>query len=240
LRFDIATLFPEICISVLSQSVIGRAVKAGVIEIYCHQIRDYADDKHRRVDDAPYGGGKGMVMKAEPLYRCFTETTKPFAQKPHVICMSPAGAVLTQKRAVELSKLPGLYIVCGHYEGIDQRLIDTIADEEISIGDFVLTGGELPALVLVDTVARLCEGVLPSPECYESESHFKGLLEHPQYTRPEVWRGLGVPSVLLSGHHENIKAFRDGEARRLTARRRPDILEATPENPSCNTFGEEL
>lgn len=225
MRIDIATLFPEMCEAVLGESIIGRARRAGKLELYCHQIRDYSADKHRRVDDTPYGGGMGMVMQAEPIYRCFLGVTESFASKPHVIYMSPKGSVFTQKRAIELSKMENIFVICGHYEGVDQRIIDKIVDEEISIGDYVLTGGELPAMVMCDAVARMCPGVLSSEECFTEESHFSGLLEYPHYTRPEVWEGMEVPSVLLTGHHKNIAAFRHDEAVKITAERRPDMLE---------------
>ncbi len=224
MRIDIATLFPEMCERVLSESIIGRARKKGILEINCHNIRDYTEDKHRRVDDSPYGGGMGMVMQAEPIFRCFSQVTSGFEQKPHVIYMSPKGEVFSQKKAIELSKKENIFIVCGHYEGVDQRLIDEIVDEEISIGDYVLTGGELPALVLTDAVARLCDGVLASPECFEQESHFSGLLEYPHYTRPEVWHGRSVPEVLLSGHHKNIESWRREQSLKITKEKRPDLL----------------
>lgn len=224
MRIDIATLFPEMCEAVLGESIVGRARKAGKIELHCHQIRDYSTDKHRRVDDTPYGGGMGMVMQAEPIYRCFLGVTESFAEKPYTIYMSPKGTVFTQKKAVELSKMSNLFIICGHYEGVDQRVIDKIVDEEISIGDYVLTGGELPAMVLADAVARMCDGVLSSAECFEEESHFSGLLEYPHYTRPEVWEGERVPEVLLTGHHKNIEEFRRNEAVKLTRERRPDLF----------------
>lgn len=224
MRIDIATLFPEMCEAVLGSSIVGRARMAEKIDVRCHQIRDYSADKHRRVDDTPYGGGMGMVMQAEPIYRCFLAVTEDFAEKPHVIYMSPKGTVFTQKRAVELSEMPNLFIICGHYEGVDQRVIDKIVDEEISIGDYVLTGGELPALVLADAVARMCEGVLASEECFREESHFSGLLEYPHYTRPEVWEGMSVPPVLLTGHHKNIEEFRRSEAVKITKERRPDLF----------------
>lgn len=224
MRIDIATLFPEMCEAVLGESIVGRARKAGKIELHCHQIRDYSADKHRRVDDTPYGGGMGMVMQAEPIYRCFLGVTESFAEKPYTIYMSPKGTVFTQKKAVELSKMSNLFIICGHYEGVDQRVIDKIVDEEISIGDYVLTGGELPAMVLADAVARMCDGVLSSAECFEEESHFSGLLEYPHYTRPEVWEGERVPEVLLTGHHKNIEEFRRNEAVKLTRERRPDLF----------------
>lgn len=224
MRIDIATLFPEMCEAVLGESIIGRARKAGKIELHCHQIRDYSTDKHRRVDDTPYGGGMGMVMQAEPIYRCFLGVTEGFEKKPHVIYMSPKGGVFTQQRAVELSRMESIFVICGHYEGVDQRVIDKIVDEEISIGDYVLTGGELPAMVMCDAVARMCPGVLSAEECFTEESHFSGLLEYPHYTRPEVWEGMGVPPVLLTGHHKNIAAFRHEEAVKITAERRPDML----------------
>lgn len=234
LRIDIATLFPDMCETVLNESIVGRARKAGKIELHCHQIRDYSTDKHRRVDDTPYGGGMGMVMQAEPIYRCFNEVTKDFPRKPHVIYMSPKGTVLTQRKAVELSKMHDLFIICGHYEGVDQRVIDKIVDEEISIGDYVLTGGELPALVLTDAVARMCGGVLSSEECFTEESHFSGLLEYPHYTRPEVWEGERVPAVLLTGHHKNIAEFRHSEAVKITKERRPDLYKKFTENINMN------
>lgn len=225
MRIDIATLFPEMCESVLSESIIGRARKAGKIEIHCHQIRDYTLDKHRRVDDTPYGGGMGMVMQAEPVYRCWQAVCEMLPERPHTIYLSPKGSTFTQTKAVELSHKPYIFLLCGHYEGIDQRVLDKIVDEEISAGDYVLTGGELPALIVADAVARMCDGVLPSAECYEEESHFGGLLEYPHYTRPEVWEGAEVPPVLLTGHHKNIAEFRHNEALRITSERRPDMYE---------------
>ena len=230
MRIDIATLFPEMCEAVLGESIVGRARKAGKIEIHCHQIRDYSTDKHRRVDDTPYGGGMGMVMQAEPIYRCFLAVTEGFAEKPHTIYMSPKGKVFTQQRAIELSKMPNLFIICGHYEGVDQRVIDKIVDEEISIGDYVLTGGELPAMAVTDAVARMCDGVLASEDCFREESHFSGLLEYPHYTRPEVWEGERVPEVLLTGHHKNIETFRHEEAVKITQERRPDLFTKLGDN----------
>ena len=225
MRIDIATLFPEMCGRVLDESIIGRARKAGKIEVNCHNIRDWSNDKHRRVDDTTYGGGMGMLMQAEPIYRCFLDITKDFAEKPYTIYMSPKGTLLTQKKSVELSQKENIFIICGHYEGVDQRLIDKIVDEEISIGDYVLTGGELPALVLTDTVARMCEGVLSANICFEEESHYNGLLEYPQYTKPEEWEGMKVPEVLLSGHHKNIDDWRLEQAVKITKIRRPDMYE---------------
>ena len=234
MRIDIATLFPDMCETVLNESIVGRARKAEKIELHCHQIRDYSNDKHRRVDDTPYGGGMGMVMQAEPIYRCYLAVTEQIGAKPHVIYMSPKGATFTQQRAVELSKMDNILIICGHYEGVDQRVIDKIVDEEISIGDYVLTGGELPALVVTDAVARMCDGVLSSEECFQEESHFSGLLEYPHYTRPEVWEGESVPPVLLTGHHKNIAEFRHNEAVKITKERRPDMYEKYTENSNMN------
>lgn len=226
MRIDIATLFPEMCEAILSESIVGRARKKGVIEVVCHQIRDYTKDKHRRVDDIPYGGGMGMVMQADPIYNCYKAICEQTEEKPHTIYMSPKGSVFSQKKAAELSEMKNILILCGHYEGVDQRVIDKIVDEEISIGDYVLTGGELPAAVLTDAVARMCGGVLSSPECYEEESHFSGLLEYPHYTRPEVWEGEAVPPVLLSGHHKNIAQWRLEQSLGITRERRPDMYES--------------
>ena len=223
MRFDIATLFPEMCNSVLGESILGRAKNRGFVEFYCHNIRDFSKDKHRRVDDIPYGGGMGMVMQCEPIYNCWEYISNQIGEKPHTIYMSPKGSVLTQQKAIELSQLDNICILCGHYEGVDQRILDTIVDEDISIGDYVLTGGELPALVLVDTVTRLCDGVLASDECFQDESHFNGLLEYPQYTRPEVWKDMSVPSVLLSGHHKNIADWRREQSLKITKEYRPDM-----------------
>ncbi len=225
MRIDIATLFPEMMESILSESIVGRARKKGAIEIFCHQIRDYTLDKHRRVDDIPYGGGKGMVMQADPINNCYNAVCEQIGCKPHTIYMTPKGNVFDQQKAVRLSQMENILLICGHYEGVDQRILDKIVDEEISIGDYVLTGGELPAAVVTDAVARMCTGVLSSPECYEDESHYSGLLEYPQYTRPEIWEGEAVPPVLLTGHHKNIAQWRLEQSLRITGERRPDMLE---------------
>lgn len=225
MRIDIATLFPDMCEAVLSESIVGRARKAGHIDIHCHNIRDYTQDKHRRVDDALYGGGMGMLMQPEPIYRCCMEILRITPSRPHIIYLSAQGSVLTQKRVQALSQMQGLLLICGHYEGVDQRLIDEIVDEEISIGDYVLTGGELGALVLTDAVARLCDGVLPQESCYTEESHYHGLLEYPQYTRPPEWMGRQVPEILLSGHHANIDRWRAEQSVTVTLQKRPDLLE---------------
>ena len=223
MQIEIATLFPEMCEAVLSESIIGRARAKGAIMVNCHQIRAYTKDKHNRVDDSPFGGGMGMVMQAQPVYDCWQAVQAQSELPMHTIYLSPKGNVLTQQRVKELAEMPRLFLLCGHYEGIDQRVIDRIVDEEISIGDYVVTGGELPALVLTDAVARMCENVLPAPDAYEDESHFNGLLEYPQYTRPEIWEGEGVPQVLLSGHHKNIAQWRAEQSLEITRNRRPDL-----------------
>ncbi len=223
MRFDIATLFPEFMETALNESVIGRARKKGIFEAYCHNIRDYTKDKHRRVDDTPYSERQGMLMQAQPIYDCWQSVCGD--RKPHVIYMSPQGKTLTQKRALELSQMSDIFILCGHYEGVDQRVLDKIVNEEISIGDYVVSGGELPALVLIDSIVRTLEGVLSQPDCYEDESHFNGLLEYPQYTRPEIWQGEAVPPILLSGHHANILKWRREQSLINTAKKRPELLE---------------
>lgn len=227
MRIDIMTLFPEMCETVLNESIIGRARRNELVELHCHNIRDYTNDKHRRVDDAPYGGGMGMVMQADPIYRCYQAIMEESgSEDAYVVYMSPQGTVLKQQKAIEMSKLSHLIILCGHYEGVDERIIEKIVDEEISIGDYVLTGGELPALVLADTIVRLCDGVLSDSECFEQESHFNGLLEYPQYTRPEEWEGKKVPEVLLSGHHANVEKWRAEQSLERTKVKRPDLYEA--------------
>jgi tRNA (guanine37-N1)-methyltransferase len=227
MKFDIMTLFPDMVTTVLSESIIGRASRAGKIEFECHNIRDYSENKHRNVDDTPYGGGMGMVMAAPPIYNCFCavkEKNKDSYKSVRTIYMSPKGRVLTQEIANELKEYDNIIILCGHYEGVDQRVLDEIIDEEISIGDYVLTGGELPACILVDCVSRLLEGVLSSPECYERESIAAGLLEHPQYTRPYEFHGVKIPDVLISGHHENIEKWRHEQSLQITGQRRPEML----------------
>ena len=235
MRFDIMTLFPDLVNTVLGESIIGRAQKNGAITVRTHNIRDYSEDKHRRVDDTPYGGGKGMLMMAPPIYNCYTAILRqqeeegfvPRARR--VIYLSPMGKVLNQSRAASLAEdYDNLILLCGHYEGVDRRIVDEIVDEEISIGDFVLTGGEIPACILTDCVARLVEGVLSDAECYEKESISSGLLEYPQYTRPYEFHGVKVPDVLISGHHANIDRWRDEQALEMTKALRPDLLEQDP------------
>ena len=225
MRIDIITLFPEMFEPVLGGSIIGRAQKSGALEIHLHQLRDFAFDKHKRVDDTPYGGGMGMLMKAEPIALCFESICEEIGARPHFVYMSPQGKTITQKRLREVAELENICILCGHYEGVDQRLLDECIDEESSIGDYVLTGGELPAMVFTDALSRLVPGVLSNNECFTEESHFNGLLEYPQYTKPSNWRGIEVPEVLLSGHHANIAKWQKEKSLEVTAKKRPDLLE---------------
>lgn len=227
MRFDIMTLFPEVVDSVLGSSIIGRAQQGGFVEVKTHNIRDFSENKHRRVDDTPYGGGMGMLMSAVPIYGCYRSILEgDKAEKSRrVIYMSPRGKVLTQKMAQELTAYDNIIILCGHYEGVDERIIEEIVDEEISIGDYVLTGGELPACVLVDCVSRMLAGVLPDESCWKDESIASGMLEYPQYTRPYDFHGKLVPEVLLSGHHANIEKWRHEEALKKTRQMRPDLLD---------------
>ena len=231
MRFDIMTLFPEMIDGILGESIIGRAQKAGIIEVHSHNIRDFSTDKHRKVDDTPYGGGMGMVMSCQPIYDCFTHIVEnsPEPSSRRVIYMSPKGRVLNHSIAMELSSYEHIVILCGHYEGVDQRVLDEIVDEDISIGDYVLTGGELPACVLIDSISRLLEGTLASKECYEGESIASGILEYPQYTKPREWRGRAVPDVLLDGDHAKIDRYRLQCAVELTRQRRPELLMEHPE-----------
>lgn len=224
MRIDILTLFPEMCFSVLRESITGRAIERGLVEIYCRNIRDFTDDKHGRVDAAPYGGGSGMILRAQPVYECFEALCRETGRRPHLVYLSPQGETFTQKHASRLAGMENLALLCGHYEGIDRRVIDEIADEELSAGDYVLTGGELPALMIADAVTRLLPGVLAGEEAFTKESHFDSLLEHAQYTRPAVWHGREVPAVLLEGNHEAVEAWRRRESIALTARRRPDLI----------------
>jgi len=226
MKFDIMTLFPEMVTAILSESIIGRAAKAGYLQFECHNIRDFSENKHRTVDDTPSGGGMGMVMAAPPIYNCFASiinNKEVKDEKRRVIYMSPKGQLLTQKKAEELKAYDNIIILCGHYEGVDQRVLDEIVDEEISVGDYVLTGGELPACILVDCVSRLLDGVLAAPECYEDESIASGLLEYPQYTRPAVFHGVEIPPVLMSGHHKKIDEWRLEQSLLITKERRPDL-----------------
>ncbi len=224
MRIDIMTLFPEMCETVMSESIIGRARKSGKVEINCTNIRDFSGNKHNKVDDMPYGGGMGMVMAASPIYDCYKSLYDENEPKPHLIYMSPKGKTLDQKKVIELSKLERIVILCGHYEGIDERVIEEIVDEEISVGDYVVTGGELPAMILADAVCRMLDGVLSDDLCFEEESHYSGLLEYPQYTRPALWKGKSVPDVLLSGNHAEIEKWRRKKSLEITRERRPEMF----------------
>ena len=225
MNIDILTLFPESVNAMLHVSILGRAIERGHIAIRSHQIREYTTNKQMQVDDYPYGGGMGMVMFPQPIADCFRAVCEQAGTRPHLIYMSPQGKTLTQQRAIELAQMPNLCILCGHYEGVDERVLDAIVDEQISIGDYVLTGGEIPAMALVDCVSRMIPGVLADEVCFTEESHFAGLLEYPQYTRPAEWEGRAVPEILLSGHHGNIAKWRHHQSLERTYRLRPEMLE---------------
>jgi len=224
MRIDIMTLFPDALRNMLDSSIIGRALDRGYAAVECHDIRDYTLNRQKQVDDYPYGGGEGVVMQADPLYNCWKAVSDMGVGRPHTIYMTPQGRPFKQEDAKRLAKYGRLILVCGHYEGIDERFIEECVDEEISIGDFVLTGGELPALTVCDAVCRLLPGVLASEESYTGESHWDGLLEYPQYSRPEEWHGRRVPEVLLSGDHKQIARWRRGEQLRRTRAKRPDMF----------------
>ena len=255
MNFYIMTLFPEMVMDGLNTSIIGRAVNKGLLSIEALNIRDYAFNKHHSVDDYPYGGGAGMLMQAEPVYQCYDALARQIRERKageerageqpdmacgkkrtRVIYLSPQGKTFNQSMAEEFAQEEDLVFLCGHYEGIDERVLEEIVTDYVSIGDYVLTGGELPALTLVDCVARLVPGVLSDEICFTEESHFSGLLEYPQYTRPAVWEGREVPEVLLTGHHANIAGWRHRQALERTLRRRPDMLKGaalSPEDRAC-------
>lgn len=234
MRIDIFTLFPEMFPPVLENSIVGRARRRGFLQVCCHQLRDFSPDRRGRVDDTVFGGGKGMLLSAEPFARGLDALREHLGQKPYVVYLSPRGKVLNQQKARELASLPALCLLCGHYEGVDQRLLDEYQAEEISVGDYVLTGGELPAMLLTDAVSRMLPGVLSDQSCFQEESHFSGLLEYPQYTRPEVWRGRAVPEILLSGNHGAIQAWRRQESLTITAKNRPDLFAEFDQKSSKN------
>jgi len=224
MRIDILTLFPEMFEAVLKESIIGRAVERQLLELEFHNIRDYSDNKHRKVDDYPYGGGLGMIMQCQPIFAAAEAIKTKLGEKPHTVLMSPRGKTFDQSKAKELSTYKYLTVICGHYEGIDERVTEVLVDEEISIGDFVLTGGEIAAMAVVDAACRFIPGVLKEDASYVDESFNDGLLEYPQYTRPPAFMGLEVPEVLLSGHHENIEKWRRQQSLKRTYERRPDLL----------------
>ena len=226
MKFHVMTLFPEMIERAMGESITGRAIKAGHISVNAVNIRDFANNKHNRVDDYPYGGGAGMVMQAEPVYQCYESICRSIGNsRPRVVFMTPQGRTFNQQMAEELSREENLILLCGHYEGIDERVLEKIVTDNVSIGDYVLTGGELPALVVMDTISRLVPGVLNNGMSAVKESFSDNLLEYPQYTRPEEWMGEKVPPVLLSGHHKNIAAWYREQSILRTAKNRPDLLE---------------
>ena len=225
MKFHVLTLFPEMFSGVLHSSMLGRAEEKGILNFNLINIRDFSGNKHNRVDDAPYGGGRGMVMQPQPVFDAYMSVAEKTNEKPYVIYMSPKGKVFDQQKAIELSKKEDVVIICGHYEGIDQRVLDEIVDEDISIGDYVLTGGEIPAMAIIDSVSRMIDGVLPDEESFTEESHFDGLLEYPHYTRPPVFHGVAVPEVLTSGDHAKIAEWRRRQSLLITKEKRPDLYE---------------
>ena len=231
MKFSVMTLFPEMVRGVLDESIMGRAQESGRIEIECVNIRDFSTDKHRKTDDTPYGGGVGMVMTCQPIFDCYESIRSriPEGNKTRVIYMSPKGRQFSHQVAKELAEYDNLIFLCGHYEGVDQRVIDALVDDEISIGDYVVTGGEIPACIVIDATSRLLDGVLASAECYEGESVASGILEYPQYTKPRVFRDMEVPEILLSGDHKKIDLWRLAEAIKITEERRPDLIALHPE-----------
>ncbi len=240
----VMTLFPEMFVGPLGNSIIQRAKENGIVDITYINIRDYADNKHKKVDDYPYGGGPGMVMTPQPIFDCYNNIVDTLVteenQRPRVIYLSPKGKTFDQQMAIELSKEKSIVMICGHYEGIDQRVIDEIVTDEISIGDYVLTGGEIPAMVIIDAIARLVPGVLSQDQSFEEESFYSGLLEYPQYTRPKDFRGLIVPDILTSGDHKKIEEWRRRESLKLTFERRPELLKGVELSKKDKAFLESI
>ncbi|MBQ7751521.1 MAG: tRNA (guanosine(37)-N1)-methyltransferase TrmD [Clostridia bacterium] len=224
MKFNVLTLFPDMLRSVLGESIIGRAEEKGIIELNIVNIRDFSKDKHKKTDDTPFSGGGGMLMTPQPIYDAYMSIADGRKEKPHTVYMSPKGKVFNQEKAKELSKMDEIVLLCGHYEGVDQRVIDMIVDEEISIGDFVLTGGEIPAMAVIDAVSRMLPGVLANEKSYGDESHFDGLLEYPQYTHPQEFMGRKIPEILISGHHKNIEKWKREQSLIITKQNRPDML----------------
>ena len=230
MNFHVMTLFPDMISNALSESIIGRAGANGIINIEAINIRDFAYNKHNKVDDYTYGGGAGMLMQAEPVYQCYLDVLNRCKNKPRVIYLTPQGDVFNQEKAAELSKEEDVVFLCGHYEGIDERVLEEIVTDYISIGDYVLTGGELPSMIMIDAIARLVPGVLHNDISAEYESFSDGLLEYPQYSRPEIWHDKPVPQILMSGHHANIEKWRHEQSLERTKCRRPDLYEAYVKN----------
>ena len=228
IKFDVLTLFPDMFHSVLGDSIINRAREKDLVKMDFINIRDFSQNKHRKTDDYPYSGGGGMLMTPQHIYDAYMSVAGGCEKKPHTIYMSPQGSVFDQKKAIELSQKEHIVILCGHYEGVDQRVLDMIVDEEISIGDFVLTGGEIPAMAVIDSVCRMVPGVLSGEDNFKNESHFDGLLEYPQYTHPQEFMGVKIPDVLISGHHKNIEIWKRQQALLNTLKKRPDMLEKAP------------
>ncbi len=239
MRFDVLTLFPEMFEAVLGDSIIGRAREKGLIKLNFINIRDFSKNKHKKVDAYPYSGGGGMIMTPQPIYDAYRHITENLSYKPLTIYLSPQGRVFNQGVVKELSAEEHIVLLCGHYEGVDQRILDEIVDMEISVGDFVLTGGEIPAMAVIDAVCRMVPGVLSSDESYENESHFNGLLEYPQYTRPEEFMGRRVPEILISGHHAKIEEWKRQQSLLITRKKRPDLLEKAELSEKDRKFLEE-
>ncbi len=240
IKFDVLTLFPDMLESVLGDSILGRARKNGLVETNFINIRDFSLNKHKKTDDYPFSGGGGMLMTPQPIYDAYMSIANGCETKPHTIYMSPQGKVFDQSKAKELAQKEHIVILCGHYEGVDQRVLDMIVDEEISIGDFVLTGGEIPAMAVIDSVSRMIPGVLANEGSYSNESHFDGLLEYPQYTHPQEFMGVKIPDILVSGHHKNIEIWKRRQALINTLKKRPDMLETAPLTPEDIKFLQEF
>lgn len=240
MRFDILSLFPDMFYKVLGESIIGRAVDKGLVEINLHNIRDFSDDKHNRVDDYPYGGGLGMIMQCQPIFSALSDVIKNIGARPYVLLMSPQGKTFSQEKARTLLDYKNIAIICGHYEGVDERVIDELVDEEISMGDFILTGGEIPAMAVIDSTVRLIPGVLKEEESHSIETYTDGLLEYPQYTRPANYMGLKVPEILLSGHHSNIDKWRRFQSIKRTYIKRPELIEKASLNEKDKKMLEEI
>lgn len=241
MRIDVLTIFPEMFDAIIKTSIFGKAVEKGIIRVNLHDVREYAINKHRQVDDYPYGGGHGMVMSPQPLFDAlYSILGQESSNKKQVICFSPRGTVLNQHLAASFTNCDHIVLICGHYEGIDQRVIDRFVDHEVSIGDYVLTGGELPAMVFMDCVCRLLPGVLGNPCSVNDESFSRGLLEYPQYTRPQTYEGLEVPEVLLSGNHKEIERFKTTESLKITLSRRPDLIRSAALTTAEKIYLEEI